>query len=303
MQWTDQNKKLQKIVVIVGQTASGKTSLSIKLAEMFNGEIISADSRQVYRGFDIGTDKVTPKEMRDVPHHLIDIADPGTKYTASDFLHDADSAIADIIARDKLPIVAGGTFFYIDVLLGNRAVAGVPANVALRANLEHLSIEELYGKLLKIDAHYAGRVDKHNRRRLERALEIATERGSVSTVVPQQRYEACVIGIDVHREILQGRIEMRLDKTLANGLVEETKDLLAQGIPESRLNEIGLQYKIVLAYLRGAYTYEEMRTVLKQKVWQYAKRQRTWLRSMDGIRWYAPTDAMAMETAARQFLL
>src|SRR3989338_2469088 len=120
-------KTLQKIVVLVGPTASGKTALAVQLAEIFNGEVVSADSRQVYRGLDIGTDKITPADIRGIPHHLIDVADPRDTYTAANFLRDADSALADISARGKLPIVAGGTFFYIYVLLGTRALPGVPA--------------------------------------------------------------------------------------------------------------------------------------------------------------------------------
>lgn len=281
----DSNKKLQGIVVIVGPTASGKTSLAVKVAELFNGEVISADSRQVYRNLDIGTGKVTKAEMHAVPHHLIDIADPRSVYTAADFLKDADKAIADIAARGKLPIVAGGTFFYIDALLGIRTLVGVVPNTMLRAHLETLSTEQLYEKLVEIDPKSAERIDKHNARRLVRAIEIVAVRGNMPTVVPEQRYEACIIGIDVPPDILRECINARLDATLARGLVEETKSLLAQGILESRLNEIGLEYRVVLAHLHGEYTYEEMRTVLKQKVWQYAKRQRTWLKKMENVRW------------------
>lgn len=296
-------KKLQKIVVIVGPTASGKTSLAIELAKIFDGEVISADSRQVYQGFDIGTDKITRSEMQSVPHHLIDVADPTDTYTAADFMQDADKAIADITARDRLPIIAGGTLFYIDALLGNRMLAEVPANTALRAELEALPTEELYNKFALLDPQYAGQIDRHNARRLIRALEIVTTKGSMPTPARRQRYDACIIGIAVPRNVLRARIDTRLDETLARGLIQETKNLLTHGVPESRLNEIGLEYRVVLAHLRGEYSYEEMCAVLKQKVWQYARRQRTWLRSMDGVRWYGPADTRAIETATRQFLL
>lgn len=301
MQQSDQNKKLHKIIVVIGPTASGKTALAITLAKIFDGEVVSADSRQVYRGLNIGTGKVAPEEMRGISHHLIDIADPSTKYTASDFLRDANSAIQDITARDKLPIIAGGTFFYIDILLGNRAVAGVPVNITLRANLERFSVEELYEKLLKLDPQYAERIDRHNRRRLERALEIVAEYGTMPALAPRQRYEALILGIDIPREILRERIGTRLDATLERGLVEETKDLLAQGIPESRLNEIGLQYRVVLAHLRGEYDYEEMHTVLKQKIWQYAKRQYTWLKRMKNVQWVSFDETQKAIELARNF--
>lgn len=284
------DKKLQKIVVVVGPTASGKTSLAITLATLSNGEVISADSRQVYRGLDVGANKVTKEERRDVPHHLVDIADPQNTYNAADFLKDADEAITDIAACGKLPIVAGGTFFYVDLLLGNRAIAGVPANTALRADLEDLSTEALYEKLVATDPHYARQIDKHNPRRLIRALEIAAECGTMPEVALEKRYDACVIGIDIPREVLKGRIDTRLDETLAKGLVEETKKLLAQDIPESRIKEIGLEYRVVLAHLRGEYDYERMRTLLKQKVWQYAKRQYTWLASMKNVHQISPSE-------------
>ena len=296
------SKKLRKIVGVVGPPASGKTACAINLAEKCNGEVISADSRQVYRGLDIGTDKVTHKEMRDITHHLIDIADPGTAYTAADFLRDADAAIADIAARGKHPIVAGGTFFYSDVLLGNRALAEVPASARVRAEIEALPADTLYKKLTALDPVYAKQIDKHNPRRLVRALEIVAEKGAMPNVVPRARYDACIIGIDIPPALLQERINTRLDKTLARGLVEETETLLAQGIPESRLNEIGLEYKVVLAYLRGTHTYEEMRAILKQKIWQYAKRQRTWLSKMKNVHWISPGEEEKMGAIIQKFL-
>ena len=294
-------KTLQKIVVLVGPTASGKTALAVQLAEIFNGEVVSADSRQVYRGLDIGTDKITPADIRGIPHHLIDVADPRDTYTAANFLRDADSALADISARGKLPIVAGGTFFYIDVLLGTRVLAGVPASARVRAELESLPAETLYEKLAVLDPVYAKQIDRHNPRRLVRALEIVAKKGSVPAFAATQRYDACIIGIDVPPEVLQARINARLDETLERGLVEETKTLLAQGIPEARLNEIGLEYRVVLAHLRGDCTYEEMRTILRQKIWQYAKRQRTWLKGMKDVQWISVDDTEKARTIVRDF--
>lgn len=276
---------LQKVVVIVGPTASGKTALAVRLAEHCNGEIISADSRQVYRGLDIGTDKITQEDMRGIPHHLIDVADPQDTYTAADFVRDADAAIADIASRGKMPIIAGGTLFYIDALLGRKTLAGVPKNTTLRAELEMLSPETLHTRLSALDPQFAKRIDKHNPRRLVRALEIVSVKEAVPHATPHQRHDACIVGLDVPRTILQERIAARLDQTLARGLVEETKHLLAQGVSESRLNEIGLEYRIVLAYLRGEHTREAMRTILAQKIWQYAKRQLTWLKRMENIHW------------------
>lgn len=295
--------KFKKIVVIVGPTASGKTVLAIKLAKQFDGEVISADSRQVYRDLNIGTNKLTTAEMEGISHHVIDIADPNKTYTVADFVRDADRAIADIVLREKLPIVAGGTFFYVDALLGNKTLVKADRDETLRTELEKFSTEVLYKKLVATDPRYAERIDRHNPRRIVRALEIIGARGSMPIVVRRQRYDACIIGVDVHPEILRERIDTRLDKTLKRGLVGETRNLLAQGISEPRLDEIGLQYRVVLAHLRDEYTYEEMRTLLERKVWQYARRQYTWLRKMEGVQWYAPADTIAIEAAVRQFLL
>ena len=164
-----------KILVVVGPTASGKTGLAIELAKRFNGEVISADSRQVYRGLDIGTAKTTKEEMDGVPHHLIDVADPKEVYNASDFKQGAEAAIADIVARGKLPIVAGGTFFYVDILLGRVALPDVPPNEQLRKKLEEKSAAELYQELQAKDPRRAAEIDPQNKRRVIRALEIARE--------------------------------------------------------------------------------------------------------------------------------
>ncbi len=279
-----------KIVVLVGPTASGKTACAVTLAKHLSGEIISADSRQVYRGLDIGTDKITPTDMRGIPHHLIDIVEPDHAYSAADFISDADHAIADIVARDKLPIIAGGTFFYIDALLGRRSLARVPANPELRAYLESQTTDALCAQLQNHAPHLPTQIDIKNRRRLIRALEILATQENIPAPVTEERYDACIIGLTISPEDLEKRINARLDATLARGLVEETQHLLARGISASRLNEIGLEYRIVVAYLSGTYTYEEMRTLLKQKVRQYAKRQRTWLKKMPDVRW-VPYDA------------
>ncbi|MBP9750208.1 MAG: tRNA (adenosine(37)-N6)-dimethylallyltransferase MiaA [Candidatus Pacebacteria bacterium] len=276
---------LKKIVVIVGPTASGKSSLAVHLASHFNGEVISADSRQVYRTLDIGTEKITEEEKAGIPHHLIDIVEPETIYTASDFLRDADAAIDDITIRHKLPIVAGGTLFYVDSLLGNFSHANVPPNRELRAHLEQRSNDQLYAKLLEKDPTFAASVDKHNPRRLIRALEIIEAKGKVPGLTPQKRYEALIIGIDIDRDLLRERIATRLKETLTRGLIEETKKLLAAGVSKERLNEIGLEYRIVLEYFDKLIPEAMLEEKLVNKVWQYAKRQRTWLKRMENVQW------------------
>lgn len=293
----------QKIVVIVGPTASGKTSCAIDLATHFNGEVISADSRQVYRGLDIGTEKATPKEMRDIPHYLIDIVDPHNTYTAADFKKDAERAIADIATRGKLPIIAGGTFFYVETLLGTQTLPDVPPNETLRATLEKKTDVELLALIAKRDPIRAENIDPHNRRRLMRALEIIEAKGVVpAPAITDSPYDALIIGIDVPKEILRERIETRLDETLAKGLVEETNTLLKNGVPRKRLDEIGLEYRVVLEYLDGEISEETMREKLVAKVWQYAKRQLTYLKKMENIAWYTRDDVEKMNKDVAAFL-
>ncbi len=293
----------QKILVIVGPTASGKTSLAVALAHLFNGEIISADSRQVYRGLDIGTEKITKEEMSGIPHHLIDCVDAETIYTAFDFKKDAEMHSADIARRGHLPIIAGGTLFYTETLLGRRNVAQVPPNNALRTELEKLSTEVLFEKLKKIDPRRAEVIDAQNPRRLVRALEIAEALGKVPAEKEAEcTYDAYIIGLSVSPEILKERIALRLKETLAKGLVEETKMLLKKGIPKERLMEIGLEYRVVLEYLQGDLAEDVLEQKLVEKVWQYAKRQRTWLKRIEGVTWYESTEREKIIADVKRFL-
>ena len=283
--------KKSKLLVVVGPTASGKTSLSISLAKQFKGEIISADSRQVYRSLDIGTEKVTEKEMDGVQHHLIDVVDVGTVYSATDFKRDAEEVIRDCTNRGRLPIVAGGTFFYIDVLLGKAATADVEPNEELRDYLNDFNTEALYRQLETVDPVRASTIDKHNKRRLIRALEVVSAKGRV----PQEAdndcpYDVLLLGIERSREELRARIRARAEAALTRGLVEETKDLLEQNVSAGRLSEIGLEYRLVLQYLNGELSDTELIQRLEEKVWQYAKRQLTWLKRDDAIRWVDPVD-------------
>lgn len=282
-------KTKPKLLIIVGATASGKTSLSIDLAKEFTGEIISADSRQVYRSLDVGTEKISPNEMQNIPHHLIDVVDVGTIYSARDFARDADVAIADISKRNKLPIIAGGTFFYIDVLLGRAKTAEVEPNEELREYLSDFSPEALYGQLEALDPKRAMGIDRHNKRRLIRALEIVSEQGTVPEIKDQEcPYDVLLLGIERTREELRARIKARAEKALERGLVEETRKLLEATVSAGRLSEIGLEYRLVLQYLDGELTEEQLIEKLEQKVWQYAKRQLTWLKRDSTIEWVTP---------------
>lgn len=280
-----------KILVIVGPTASGKTGLAIKLAKEFNGEVVSADSRQVYKGLDIGSAKVTEEEMDGVPHHLLDVADPKDVYTAADFKRDAEIAVKDILARGKLPIICGGTFFYIDAFLGKVNLPEVEPNEELRAELEEKDATELLNILREIDPERAKSVEKENPRRLIRAIEIARSLGHVPlNESVDSPYDVLTIGLTVdmetHGEVLRNRIIERLNA----GMKEEVERLIAEGVSHERLEKFGLEYRYLSRYLRGLLPYDEMIDELTIKSRQFAKRQLTWLKRDQEIKWFHRQD-------------
>ncbi len=280
-----------QILCIVGPTASGKSSRAIEEALARNGEIISVDSRQVYRGLDIGTEKISHEEMRGVPHHLIDIRDASENYSAGDFVNDATRLIGEISARGKLPILVGGTHFYFDTLLSGLPM-GVDANPELREKLEALPSEELFARIREQDPRRAAELDPLNRRRLIRALEIIESLGAVP---PRDPVEARLrqqlskpgfhnnrvewIVIDPPREDLRARIDARLKTALERGLIDEVRRVQGQ-VGDTRLNELGLEYKIIGEFLRDERTEASLLPALSAKLWQYARRQKAWLRKL-----------------------
>ncbi len=274
-----------KILCIAGPTASGKSSRAVEEALKRNGEIISVDSRQVYRGLNIGTEKIMTEEMRGVPHHLIDIRDAIETYSAGDFITDATRLIKEIAAHGKLPILVGGTHFYFDALLYGLPT-GVDANPALREELEKLSTEELYTRVREADARRAAELDPQNRRRLIRALEIIEVKGDVparSNLATKYNVEWVVI--DPQREELRARIDARLKQALGRGLIDEVRRVREQ-VGDTRLNELGLEYKTVGEYLNLAVqpplggSTAKLFSTLSAKLWQYARRQKAWLRKL-----------------------
>jgi tRNA dimethylallyltransferase len=292
-----------KILIIVGPTGSGKTSLSVTLAKAYNGEIISADSRQVYRGLDIATEKITKEQMDGIPHHLIDIIDPTDVYSVNNFVADARAAIHDIAGRGKLPIIAGGTFFYIDTLLGKNIAPAVPPNPELRAQLEQQTHAYLYEHLRTLDPRRAEEIDPANKRRLVRALEIAESLGYVPQAQTQVcPYEVLTIGLRIDKAVHRAKLGERAAQALERGLIEEIDTLLKQGVSKERLAEIGLEYRETLAYLDGTITKERLLERFTEVNWQYAKRQLTWLKRDSTITWFTPTDLTDIYKSVEDFL-
>ena len=287
-----------KLVSVVGPTASGKTSLSIEIALRFNGEVISADSRQVYTGLDIGSGKVTQEEMRGVPHHLLDVCDPQEIYTANDFKEDGTKVLTDILSRGKLPVIAGGTFFYTDMLLGRISSPLVPPNPALRETLEEKTEDELFTLLEEKDPRRAEEIDRHNKVRLVRALEIIKALGAVPEPHPEELYDVCTIGIDISREDLHRNIHVRLLERMDQGMVEEVASLHKEGVSWERLEALGLEYRYIAQYLQGTLTKEAMLETLESEIRKFAKRQMTWLKKDRSILWYTKDDPAIFETVS-----
>jgi len=274
----------QKIIVIVGPTSSGKSDLGIMLARKFNGEIISADSRQVYRGMNIGTGKVTKKEQRMVRHHLLDVASPKNIFTAGEFKRLGQKVLSDIAKRTKTPIIVGGTGFYIDAMLERASLAEVPPNPKLRARFDKLTVKKLFEKLKKSDPARAAAIDRHNKRRLIRALEIIDALGKVPrppTRTPQVR----ILWLGLKPGDLDKKIGIRLDKRLRKGMMREIKKLREKGVSWKRFYAFGLEYRWVSLYLRGKLTYKEMRNGLLRDIIKYSKRQMTWFKRNKEIHW------------------
>ena len=246
---------------------------------MRDGEVISVDSRQIYRGLDIGTEKMTPEEMQGVPHHLIDIAEPNEKYSAGEFAEDAARLIAEISARGKLPILAGGTHFYFDALLNPLPAA--PTDEKLRAELEKLSNEDLLARISEADPRRAEELDPQNRRRLIRALEIIAHSGSVPERAPLRDAPYAIewIILDPPKEELDAKIDARLASAFKRGLIEEVERVRKE-VGDARLNELGLEYRVVGEYLRGERSKESLLPALASKLKQYARRQKAWLRKL-----------------------
>lgn len=280
----------QKIIVIVGPTASGKSALAVKLARKIGGEVISADSRQVYKGLNIGTGKITKKEMRGIPHHLLDVISPKKIFTAQDFVERGRAAIDAILKRGKVPIICGGTGFYIDVLLGRITLPNVPPNPKLRQQLAKKSTSQLFTMLKKLDPRRAKNIDANNPVRLVRAIEIALKLGKVpliSRLHLDMLYDAEWVGIKPSDRLLRANIHRRLLQRMKQGMIAEARTLHKQGLSYKRMHELGLEYRYLALLLQNKIMKKEMPTQLENGIWDYARRQmRYWKRNKE-IVWQA----------------
>src|SRR3989344_4241498 len=293
-----------KILVIVGPTAVGKSALAVRLAKKLNGEIISADSRQVYTGLDVGTGKITKQEMKGVPHHLIDVASPRKQFTAAEYRRKGLKALKDIMEKKHLPIVVGGTGFYIDALTGKIALPDVAPNKPLRKVLEKKNTEELFRILKKKDPHGASTIARDNKVHLIRALEIVKALGKVPGCQPARLtpYQFVFIGIKPSKKELEKRIRVRLIKRLP-GIIREVQQLNYHGLTWKRMYELGLEYRYVSLYLQGKTLRENMVEKLYTEIRHYAKRQMTWFRRNKKIKWFKPAEFKKIVEYARMTLL
>lgn len=277
--------KRSKIIVIVGPTASGKSALAVKLARQFGGEVISADSRQVYTRLDIGTEKITKKEMRSVPHHLLDVVVPQKEFTAGDFQRRAKRAIQEVLEHKKNPIIVGGTGFWIDALVQGFVLPEVSPNPVLRRKLAKKNPSELLRILKKIDPKRARTVEQKNPRRLIRAIEIAKALGHVPPLRRTSPYRALWIGIRIGKEDLAKKINQRLKKRLRQGMIREVVTLQKRGVGWKRLDELGLQYRYIARFLQKKLAKADLFQKLEHAIVDYARRQMVWFKRNKQIHW------------------
>jgi tRNA dimethylallyltransferase len=280
-------KNNQKIIVVLGPTASGKSALAVRLAKKINGEIISADSRQVYRDMNIGTGKITKREMRDIPHYLLDVVGPKKIFTVTEYRDLAQKVLEKILQKNKTPIVCGGTGFYIRALIDGLAIPEVAPDWKLREKLEKKSTKELSKILQKIDSKRAQNIDKNNPRRLIRAIEIVKK---TKKTIPELKlqplpYPVLFIGVKKSDTDLKKSIAARLKKRLKQGMVNEVKKLRQTGLSWKRLTSFGLEYKYLAFYLQKKINYQEMVNLLQKEIEHYARRQMTWFGKDKRINW------------------
>ena len=303
----EREKRRNSLVVVVGPTASGKSELAVRLAKRFGGEIISADSRQVYRGLDIGTAKVSKREMMGVPHHLLSVTSPKKTFTVVDYQNKAKRVLGGVFSRSRVPFIVGGSPLYIYALIEGWIFPGIKPNLAFRRRLEKLSTEELFSRLQKLDPARAKTIEPKNRRRLIRALEIVLTTGKAvpplkkrpllrlrptcaeATAGKQgfggQAYQILFLGMRRKKQELRKRIAQRIKQMFRRGLVAEVETLHKQGIPWKKFNQFGFEYKYVAQYLQGQISKDEMTQKIHKETLDFSRRQMLWFKKDGRIRW------------------
>lgn len=276
---------MNKLLVITGTNASGKSGLGIELAKKYDAEIISADSRQVYTGLDLGSGKVTPEEMQGVVHHLIDVVAPNDFFSLTDFQERAYKSIDQIHAKGKKAFLVGGTGLYVNSVVDGYNICKDPVDPLLRKEVEAKSLPELIAILSEKYPEALQKVDLKNKRRVERAVERALQ-GNTEDAVNTPRYETLVLGVTWPREVLYERIRERLDRRLDQGMIKEVEDLRAAGATDEFLYGLGLEYRYILMYLRGEFeSFEAFYEKLFMEIRHLAKEQMTWFRKRKDIHW------------------
>lgn len=282
------------LLVVCGPTASGKTALSLKLAEDFNGEIVSADSCQVYRKMDIGTDKVGVDIRKKIKHHLIDVRDPDQSFTMSDFKREATHAINEILMKGKLPIICGGTGLYISSIVENYDLPVAPPNLKIREELQKEYEKggnlHLYNMLVELDPATAAKIHPNNVRYVGRALEVVMQSGPREARKGKPIYQVFKMAVDWPREVLYERINKRVDEQIEKGLLNEIKTLISEGYDENLQSMQALGYKEYFSYIKGEKPLFDCKEELKQNTRNFAKRQLTWFRRDEEIYWITPED-------------
>ncbi len=300
-----------KIIAVAGPTASGKTRLAIEIAKRFSGEVVSCDSMQIYRGMDIGTAKPTFDEMCGIPHHMIDIIEPDTRYSVADFVRDARRAIDDCLKRGKLPVIAGGTGLYMDSVLMNIAFADVLQDLDYRQELQNFAdefgAEALHQKLVEADPEAAEKIHPNNVRRVIRALEVCHTTGKTFTEVNAESrrepiYDAKIFGIDTNRQVLYERIDRRVDIMLEQGLMDEVKGFYQSKLKRGTTAMQAIGYKEFFDFFDGACTFDEAVDKIKMESRRYAKRQLTWFRRNELIDWVSIDDTDEIFKKCNDFL-
>lgn len=294
---------LPKIIVVLGPTATGKSDLAVEIALKHNGEVISADSRQVYTGLDIGTGKITKKEMKGVPHYMLDVVSAKKRFDVSMWQKETKKIISEIHSRGKLPIICGGTGFYIQSIVDNVVLPEVPPDTELRKKLENKSLEQLIKILQKLDPEILKTIDTKNPVRLIRAIEIATQLGSVPKMQKEENpYQILQIGLNLPDDKLKDRIYKRLASRIKKGMINEAKKLHYKGVSWKRMFQLGLEYRYLSLLIQNKISKTEFVEKLNMEIWHYAKRQKQWFKRDKKIKWFEPTDNKKIEREVVDFL-